>query len=74
VTITTHTLVNINVFVIQSFLINKVGWLANDELYMTWKELVLAYFVVLSQNLPGGTERILQDASRDLANLNAGLY
>jgi hypothetical protein len=28
----------------------------NNELRRTWKEVVVAYFKVLSWNLPGGTE------------------
>jgi hypothetical protein len=29
----------------------------NDELERTWKETVIAYFKVISQHLPGGTEK-----------------
>jgi hypothetical protein len=28
----------------------------NNELEITWKEEVVAYFAVISQYLPGGTE------------------
>jgi hypothetical protein len=31
----------------------------NDETQRTWKEVVISYFKVLSQHLPGGAEGIL---------------
>jgi hypothetical protein len=34
---------------------STVGWLVNNELERIWKEPVVAYFDVVSRNLPGGT-------------------
>jgi hypothetical protein len=52
----------------------------NHELVKMWKEMVMAYFKVLSQNLPAGTERNhdkprvitlwAENQSLDLLNIN----
>jgi hypothetical protein len=45
------------------------------ELQMIWQEVVVAYFNVLSRNLPGGTEEnntLSQDSLSPGRDLNAG--
>jgi hypothetical protein len=37
----------------------------NDELEMTWSEAVVAYFKVLFQHLPGGTEENNEKVNQD---------
>jgi hypothetical protein len=37
----------------------------NNILESTWKETVVAYFKVLFQNLPGGTEKIHGNFNQD---------
>jgi hypothetical protein len=34
-----------------------IGRLRSSEFYNTWKDADAAFFVILSQYLPGGTER-----------------
>jgi hypothetical protein len=38
----------------------------NDELKRVWKDAVVAYFKVLTQNLPGWTERNHENQCQDI--------
>jgi hypothetical protein len=45
----------------------------NDKLEMFWKKAVVAYFKMLSQDLPGGAEKNHENISQDCRSLSQDL-